>query len=813
MSTLNLNRVMSPGSVAVVGASPNTGSVGYAIMENMTQGGFKGDIFPVNPKHGNVMGIKAVPDVSDLADGIDMAVVATPISIVPDILRRCAAKGMGGAVIISAGNEISGEAEKDIEDQIKMISRETQMRIIGPNSVGIVNTGLGLNAGFMHRVPLKGRIAFVSEKGAVCTSVLDMAMRENMGFSHFVNLGSIQDVSFADMIDYFGSLNEVQSILIHMEGLTCMRSFMSAARAVSRVKPIIVLKSDRGCSGHSANESDDAVYDAAFRRAGILRVNEFEALFDCANFLAKQKRPRGHRLVIVSNAGGIGIMARDALAGHGLEPAEFSEDTIEKLEKVLENKWARTNPIDILNFGSHSEYIETVRICMNAPETDGLLLLSSPVGTYDAAMLAHRLTKLLENCPCPVFTSWMGGASIEKSREIFIKSGIVTYETPERAVRAFVNLYKYGRNLEILQEIPCRTDRRLEINREKARRIVRQGLLIKDGRLPAYLAKDLVASYGIPVGNVEHNPVPDYELTISAVNSENFGPVIRFGLGGTMTDVFQDSAIALPPLNRLLARSAMEETRIFRVFNGYMDIKPLDIELLEEILIRISRLVTDFPEIKSVDINPVQVRDGKITAADGRVILEPARTKSAGHLIISPYPYWQEKTLTLKDGQQIFVRPVRPSDADRMIGLFYDLSPETVYLRFFSPIKKISRSMLIKLTQIDYDREIALIAFAGPLKNRKIVGVARIIFDSDGRKGEFAIVLADEWQKKGLGAKLLHHALVCAFRYGLDQVWGPVITTNKGMMTLGKKLGFTIERDPESSEYKLAITPENLADI
>ncbi len=813
MSTLNLNRVMNPESVAVVGAGPKTGSVGYTIMENMTQGGFRGDIFPVNPKHCNVMGIKAVPDVNDLACGIDMAVIATPLSIVPDILRRCAAKGMGGAVIISAGNEVSGEPERNIADKIKKISLDTGMRIIGPDSVGIVNTGIGLNAGFMHRMPLQGRIAFVSEKGAVCTSVLDMAMRENIGFSHFVNLGSVQDVSFADMIDYFGSLPEVQSILIHMEGLTCMRSFMSAARAVSRVKPIIVLKSDRNCSALSDTASDDAVYDAAFRRAGILRVNEFEAFFDCANFLAKQKRPRGSRLVIVSNAGGIGVMARDALADHGLEPAELSENTIGQLEKVLENKWARTNPIDILNFGSHDEYLETVKICMNAPETDGLLLLSSPVGTYDAAMLAQKLTRLLENCPCPVFTSWMGGVSIEKSREIFTRSGIVTYETPERAVRAFVNLYRYGRNLEILQEIPCRTDKRLEINREKARRIVGQGLLIKDGRLPAYLAKDLVSSYGIPVGSVGHNPVPDYELTISAVNSRNFGPVIRFGLGGIMTDIFQDSAIALPPLNRLLARSAMEETRIFRVFDGYMDIKPVDLELLEEILIRISRLVTDFPEIKSVDINPVQVRDGKIAAVDGRVVLEPAQTKSAGHLIISPYPYWQEKTLHLRDGQQIFIRPVRPSDADRMIALFYDLSAETVYLRFFSPIKKISRSMLIKLTQIDYDREIALIAFAGPLENRKIVGVARIIFDSDGRKGEFAIVLADDWQKKGLGAKLLHHALVCAFRYGLDQVWGPVITTNKGMITLGKKLGFSIERDPESSEYKLSVTPENLADV
>ena len=803
MSTFNLNRVINPGSVAIIGASETKGSVGASIMGNMVASGFEGDIFPVNPKYDTVMGIKTCPDVKDIPGDIDMAVIAVPITLVPDILETCGQKNMGGAVIISAGDEIFGDPGKKIAAQIKRLFQKTGLRIIGPNSVGIVNTALGMNASFMHRMPLPGKIAFLSQSGAVCTSVLDIAMRENVGFSHFVNLGSMLDVTFADMIDFLGSLNEVESIVMYVEHLTDIRNFMSAARAVSRVKPIVALKSDR--AGSNAMICEDEVYDAAFKRAGILRVKEFEELFDCAQFLAKQKRPRGSKLAIVSNAGGIGVMAQDALAGHGLKPAQLSRDTIDALENVLKDNWSRTNPIDLLGTSSHSQYIEAAKICMKAPEIDGLLLLSSPVGTYDSTPLARELTPLLKTSPHPVFTSWMGGLSIDHSRAVFNRAGIVTYETPERAVRAFVNLYQYGKNIEMLQQIPYRTDKRLEINRPRAQEIIEQGVLIKDGNLPDHLAKDLVSSYGIPVSSNEVTRMADYELSISAFRHKYFGPVIQFGMGGIMTDVFNDISMALPPLNRLLARTAIKETRISKVFQGYKHIEKLDMALLEEILIRLSRLVTDFPQIKTLDINPVLVKNGRMIAADGRVIVEAMELKSSDHLVISPYPHWQEKTFRLKNSETIFARPVRPSDAQQMIDLFYDLSPETVYLRFFSPIKKISRSMLIKLTQIDYDREIALIAFSRSKHRKKIVGVARIIFVPDGRKAEFAIVLADAWQGKGLGIKLLRHALVCAGQYGIEQVWGSVITTNAGMIKLGKKLGFDIERDPDTSEYKLTI--------
>ncbi|MBU1342239.1 MAG: GNAT family N-acetyltransferase [Proteobacteria bacterium] len=803
MSTLNLHRVINPQSVAVVGASSAKGSVGAAIMTNMVSGGFKGDIFPVNPKYDAVMGLTTCPDVNDLPKAVDMAVIATPIATVPDMLMACSKNGMGGAVIISAGDDVSTAPGKKIGAQILEISKKTGLRIIGPDSVGMVNTALGMNASFMHRMPLPGKIAFLSQSGAVCTSVLDMAMGENVGFSHFVSLGSMPDVCFADMIDFLGSLYEVDSIVMYVERLVDIRNFMSAARAVSRVKPIIALKSDR--FGPEALICEDDVYDAAFKRAGILRVKDFEALFDCVEFLAKQKRPRGSRLAIVSNAGGIGVMAKDALAFHNIKPAQLSGDTMDALETVLNGNWSRTNPIDFLRTLSNHHYIETVKICMNAPEIDGLLLLSSPVGIYDCAALAGELVPLLKTSPCPVFTSWMGGFDIDHSRIIFNQAGIATYETPERAVQAFVNLYQYGKNIELLQQIPYQTDKRLEINRARAREIIEQGISTGEKKLADHLAKELVAAYGIPVGSHKTGQTADYELTISAVRLKEFGPVIRFGMGGIMTEVFKDVSIALPPLNRPLARTAIEETQISKIFSGYKNIQPLDIAQLEEILIRMSRLVTDFPEIKTVDINPVRVKNGQMIAAHGRVTIEKMKINGSGHLVISPYPFWQETRFKLKGNETIFARPVRPSDAEKMIDLFYDLSPETVYLRFFSPIKRISRSMLIKLTQIDYDREIALIAFCGSKKDRKIVGVSRIVFESNGRKGEFAVVLADSWQKKGLGKKLLYHALACAGKYGLEKVWGPVMTGNVPMLKLGEKLGFKVERDMDSSEYKLTI--------
>ena len=799
---------MNPRSLAVIGASEKKGSVGASIMSNLISGGFKGNIFPVNPKYKRVMGLDAVAGVENLDCRVDMGVIAVPMQEVPAIVRLCCKKKMWGVVVISAGPVRPDGPENQIRNSLIQLSRETGIRIIGPDSVGIINTRAGFNASFMHQLPLPGKIAFISQSGAVCTAVLDLAMRENVGFSHFVNLGSKLDVDFADMIDYLGSLNEVESIVMYVESLVDIRKFMSAARAVSRIKPIIALKSGRNQAG--TEPCEDEIYDAVFQRAGILRVHGFEALFDCAEFLAKQKRPRGSRLAIVSNAGGIGIMAADALATHNIKPAELTASTIKALDTLLENRWRRTNPIEVLQESSPEKYIDVVKTCITASEIDGLLLLSSPVGTYDSTALATPLVQLLKTTPFPVFTAWMGGVNSDKSRAIFNRNRIITYETPERAVQAFVNLYKYGRNIEMLEQIPYRTDKRLEIDRPKAALAIKKGMDPKEPSPATSLARDLLTAYGIRVAPDKRWATPDYELQITTVNHPMFGPVLRFGTGGSMPDVVRDNAIALPPLNRILAGRAMESTQISRVFHGYKQIRPLDVSLLEEILILISRLVTDFPEIKRLDLNPIQVKKGRIMVACAAAVVGRTSVQSAGHLVISPYPWWQESEFVTRDNEKIFMRPVRPGDADQMIGLFSDLSPETVYLRFFSPIKRISKRLLIKLTQIDYDREIALVAFSGQGENKKMAGVARIIFHPAGEKGEFALVLADNWQRKGIGYVLFKRALVSAQKYGIKQIYGPVISTNTPMLTLGQKLGFGVKLDPDSSEYKLEI---NLKDL
>ncbi len=892
MGTLNLHRIFNAASIAVIGASERKGSVGESIMKNLVEKGYKGRVYPVNPNHGTIMGITAFSSVGAINRETDLAVVATPIAMVPEIVADCAKASIAGCVVISAGGKETGAAGVAIERSILDTAKPSGIRIIGPNCLGIINTAVNLNASFAHQLPLPGRIAFLSQSGAVCTAVLDLAMREKVGFSHFVSLGSMADVDFADMIDYLGTAKEVDSIVMYVENITNIRNFMSAARSVSRIKPIIALKSGRSAAGARAAAShtgamagDDAIYDAAFRRAGILRVNDFEELFDCAEFLAKQQRPRGGRLAIVSNAGGPGVMAVDALERHGAEPAALSRETLDRLDTILPHGWSRQNPVDILGDTSPEQYIEAARICIEAEETDGLLLIFAPVGLFDAAVLATPLAQFLKETTFPVFTAWMGGTNIDRAREIFNQAGIVTYDTPERGVRAFMNLYQYGKNVDMLHEIPIRRDRRLLIDRERATAIVKAALAENSTEFTEIEAKDLFRAYGIPVnpcqlaktaetavalaaqmgpgvvlkvcsrdvlhksdaGGVklnlsgdqavrqafqeimasvgDHNPAArilgvtvqpmasgaDYELIFGAKKDASFGPVLLFGMGGVLTEVFKDTAIGLPPLNASLANALVADTKISRVLKGFRNIGAVNLSLVEDILIRLGRLVTDFPEINELDINPVLVSQGHLLAVDARVVIKPTAVLSPMHLVISSYPWEQEAEDTIVDGNRIRIRPIRPEDANLMIEHFNALSPRSIYQRFFFPMKQLSRAQLIKMTQIDYDREVALIALMDTPQGERLTGVGRVIFEASGRTGEFAVVVADQWQGKGIGASLLKHCLRIAKQKGLETVWGLVIAENVQMLKLGRKLGFKITRVSGSSEYELNINLANIA--
>ncbi|MFZ3049024.1 MAG: GNAT family N-acetyltransferase [Desulfatirhabdiaceae bacterium] len=888
MSQYNLDRIFEPRRVAVVGASEKAGSIGNALMKNLIDGGYKGMLLPVNPKYDTVHGLAAVKSVSALETGVDMVVIATPIVTVPDIVRQCVEKKVAGAIVISAGGKEVGEKGRDIEAHIRTTAYAGGLRIVGPNCLGIIRPRTKLNATFVSDMPDVGDLAFVSQSGAICSAILDLALKEHIGFSHFVSIGSMLDVDFGDLIDYLGNDPSAKSILLYIENLTNFRKFMSAARAVSRIKPIIVLKSGRSKAGAKAAAShtgamagEDAVYDAAFKRAGIVRVDTIQDLFDCAELMAKQPRPRGPRLAIVTNGGGPGVMATDTLGRYGLEPATLDPDTFQKLDALLPPFWSRSNPIDILGDASPERFRRTLEICFDGKDLDGVCVILAPQALSDPVLVAESLATTMKGRRYPVFACWMGGKSIEKAVQTLNQAGIPTYETPERAVRAFLYMVDYARNMEALLEIPPKLTRDISFDPEKARR------LLAGAQAESFMGesetKAVLSAYGLPVirtetakteedasrvgrdigfplvmklnspdithkteaggvrldlrsdadvraaftGIVEstrrYKPDAridgvtiqpyfanaDYEILLGAKRDTNFGPVILFGMGGIYTEVLKDRALGLPPMNRLLARRLMQETKVYALLNGYRNRPAADMERLEEMIIRLSQLLIDFSEIAELDMNPVLIKDGKPVVVDARIRVSPLQDTSSLHLVISPYPEEEESHMVSVDGRPIFIRPVKPEDAPLFTALFKVLSPTTIYYRFFGALKELNPVMLARFTQIDYDREIALVALDEEgdkdLKTDRMLGVARIIGDPDGKTGEFAVLVGDAWQGKGIGSSLLEKCLSIAEKQGFKEVHGIVLKENRNMLALGKKLGFEMKREPDSGDKELMI--------
>ncbi len=884
MSQYNLERIFNPSQVAVVGASEKGGSIGNALMENLINGGFAGKVLPVNPNYESVHGIPAAGSISDLESGADLAVIATPIKTVHDIVKECVEKEVGGAIVISAGGREIGREGKEIEERIRETAYAGGLRIVGPNCLGIIRPEVRLNASFASEMPEAGDLAFVSQSGAICTAILDLAFREHIGFSHFVSIGSMLDVDFGDLVDYLGNDPSAKSILLYIESLTNFRKFMSAARAVSRVKPVIVLKAGRSEAGAKAAAShtgamagEDAVYDAAFKRAGIVRVDTIQDLFDCAELTAKQPRPRGSRLAIVTNGGGPGVMATDTLARYGLEPAPLASETIRKLDEFLPPFWSRANPIDILGDASAERFRRTLEVCFEAEDTDAVSVILAPQALTDPVSVARALASTMKEHRYPVFACWMGGRSIEKAVQILNKAGIPTYETPERAIRAFLYMVEYSKNLEALMEVPPKLSCDMACDRQRARDLLSKARA--EDFLPESDSKEVLSAYGLPVIRTEtaeteeeasdlarelgypvamklHSPDithktdaggvrldlrsdgdvraafkkivesarrykpaaringvtmqpyfadPDFEILLGAKRDVNFGPVIVFGLGGIFTEVLKDRALGLPPMNRLLARRMMQETRAWNLLQGYRSRPAADLERLEEMVIRLSQLLIDFPEIAELDMNPVLIKDGEPVAVDARLLVSPPNRPSPLHLVISPYPEDQEAHLETEEGARLFIRPVRPEDAPLFRDFFKVLSPTTIYYRFFRFVKELTQEMLARYTQIDYDREIALVALDDDPEAERMLGVARIIGDPDGRTGEFAVVVGDPWHGRGIGSSLLSKCLSIAAEHGFRTVRGMVLRENVSMLALGEKLGFHKNREPETGDLELVI--------
>ncbi len=892
MGQQNLDRIIKPQKVAVIGASEKPDSIGSVLMKNLIEANFPGSVLPVNPKYQKIFGYPAYSSIADLDVGVDLAIIATPIQTVPEIVRECINRKVGGAIVLSAGGKEAGESGSEIERKIREVILHSGFRIIGPNCLGIIQPSGRLNATFISGMPPEGNLALVSQSGAICSAILDLAFKERIGFSHFISIGSMLDVDFGDMVDYLGNDPSVKSILLYIENLTNFRKFMSAARSVSRVKPIIVLKAGRSKAGAKAAAShtgamvgEDAVYDAAFKRAGIVRVDTIEELFDCAELMAKQPRPRGPRLGIITNGGGPGVMAADFLARHGHEPALLDVETLARLDAVLPTYWSHNNPIDILGDASAQRFHQVLDICLHARCFDGVLVILAPQAMTEPMTVAKTLAAAIQGHQFPIFASWMGGKSVGEAVEFLNEAKIPTFDTPERAVRAFLYMVAFTRNQEMLLEAPPKVSRDMVFDHSQAKKMLTGS--IKDGFLPESDVWQLLAAYGLPVvqtvvaGSEEQAsqlskdlgyPVvlklfssdithktdaggvhldlrsdvdvrrayqltmtsalkyrpgawiegvtiqpylanPDFEILLGAKKDPDFGPVILFGMGGIFTEILQDKALGLPPMNRLLARRLIQETKAYKLLQGYRSHPPADIEKLEEMIICLSQLLIDFPQIAELDMNPIMIKDGKPTVVDARLLVSPSNVPSPLHLVISPYPGEKISRITTEGGLRLIIRPVKPEDAPLFTNLFEVLSPTSIYHRFFGVLRVLQPAMLSRFTQIDYDREIAFVAIDEESEIESMLGVARIIGDPDGKTGEIAVLVGAPWQGKGIGASLMRQCLLIANQRGFTHINAIVMQENRYMLALAKKLGFTINNGKYLGEYEIQINFNNSPEL
>lgn len=868
-----------PRSVVVIGATETAGSVGRSLFWNLISNPFGGPVYPVNPRRQSILGVRAYPAIGAVPDKVDLAVIATPAPTVAGVVRECGEAGVHAAIIISAGFKEAGLEGRNLEQQVAEQARRSRIRIIGPNCLGIMNPLTGLNATFANAMARPGNVAFISQSGAMCTAVLDWSLQEAVGFSAFVSIGSMVDVGWGDMIDYLGGDPRTHSIVIYMESIGDARSFLSAAREVALSKPIIVIKAGRteaaaqaAASHTGALTGSDAVIDAAFRRCGVLRVNHISDIFYMTDVLAKQPRPKGPRLMIVSNAGGPAVLATDALIAQGGELAVISPDTKTALDALLPPHWSHSNPVDVIGDADAGRYRKAVELAAADRNTDGLLVIMTPQGMTDPTQIAEGIKHMAKLDSKPILASWMGGADVAAGREILGRAGVPVFAFPDSAVRAFTYMWRYSDNLRALYETPSLPTGPAEaaVDRERAARLIAAAR--ENGRtlLSEAESKELLACYTVPVietlvaqsedeaaasaerigypvvlklhsetithktdvdgvqlniadaaavrrawgairegvsmkAGPEHFlgvtvqpmiPTQGYETILGSSVDPQFGPVILFGAGGQLVEVFQDRAIGLPPLNTTLALRLIEQTRISQAFKGVRGRKPVDIAVLETLLVRFSQLVLEQKWIKEIDINPLYIAHDCIVALDARVVLHDPTI--AEHDLprpaIRPYPTQYVANWTMADGTPVTIRPIRPEDEPLIVKFHQNLSDRSVYMRYFHYMRfeqRISHERLTRICFIDYDRQMALVAESQDT-TPEILGVGRLIKTCTPGEAEFAVIVADQYQGRGIGSELLRRAIAFARDEGIERITGSVLAENIAMQEVCKRLGFNV---------------------
>ena len=876
MSIRNLEFMFKPQSVAVVGASRQPRSVGVTVMRNLLAGGFEGPIMPVNPKYKAVAGVLAYPDVKSLPEPPDLAVLCTPPQTIPGLISELAQQGAKAAVILTAGLEREYIPQgKTLQQAMLEAAKPYLMRILGPNCVGLMIPGLGLNASFAHTNPLPGKIAFVTQSGALATAVLDWAKSNGVGFSSFVSLGNSADVDFGDILDYLSTDPATRAILLYIEAIREARKFMSAARAAARNKPVIAVKAGRVAEGAKAAAShtgamagSDDVYEAALRRAGLLRVDTFEDLFDAVETLARAQPLQGDRLTIITNGGGAGVMATDALIRRGGRLASLSEETLKRLDTFLPANWSRSNPVDIIGDAPAERCVATVETLLNDSETDAILFLHAPTAIVPSEEIAKALAPVIIKANRNVLACWLGRQGVTAARRVFAEADIPTYDSPEDAVGAFMQLVNYRRNQDILMETPPSAPVEFSPAVDSAHSVIKKVLAAEREWLTEPEAKSILIAYGIPTveTRVAKTPAdcarlatemkpplavkiisPDIthksdvggvvldletseevgkaaesmlrrlkflrpeasltgfsvqemarrpgaqELIIGATTDPIFGPVILFGQGGTAVEVIRDRAVALPPLNLILARELVGRTRISKLLAGYRDRPPADMNAIYLTLMKVSHMMADIPEISELDINPLFADDQGVLALDARMRVKPATRPGAERLAIRPYPKALEEHIVFQ-GRVVLLRPIRPEDEPQYRDFFDKLDQEDIYSRFFALIRGLEHSELARYTQIDFDREMAFIATCKHQKGyAETLGVVRSVSDPDNRQAELAIVIRSDLKGKGLGTILLDKMICYCRSQGIEELMGETLRYNTRMLALAKKLDFEIE--------------------
>jgi len=881
-----LEPLFLPRSVAVIGATDRPGTVGRSVVSNLLDTKFPLKIYPVNPSHPEVAGIKTRKRIADIPGGVDLALVVTPARTVPQIIGECVDAGVKSAVVLSAGFREQGPNGALLEEEIKKHLQRGSLRLIGPNCMGFMNPTIGLNATFAKSMAKKGSVAFLSQSGALLTAILDWSRKEDVGFSAIVSTGSMLDVGWGDLIYYFGDDPHTKSILVYMESVGDARSFLSAAREIALSKPIIVIKAGRSEAASRAAAShtgaltgSDDVFEAAFRRCGVLRVQNIADLFYMAETLSKQPRPRGPRLSIVTNAGGPGVLATDALMATGGELTVLSQDTLQGLDGFLSSHWSHHNPVDVLADADAERFVKAVDIVSKDPASDGLLAIIAPQGLADPTAAATEMAKYAHTSGKPLLASWMGGEGVAEGTVILNTAGIPTFSYPDTAARAFTYMWRYTYNLRGLYETPEMIEPAIDA-RKKVTEFVQQTRSSGRTLLNEFEAKQVLASYGIPVvetraaeseeqavatasaigypvvlkllsNTIAHKTDVDgvrlslqnedqlrsafrsirvsvtekaganhflgvtvqpmvrrdgYELILGSTIDAQFGPVILFGSGGVMVEVYRDRALALPPLNTTLAQRLMEQTRIFAALNGVRGRKSVDLSALEQLLVRFSQLVMEQPWIREIDINPLLATPDHLLALDARVVVHDSgmTAESLPRAAIRPYPaqyVWEWK---LKDGTPVTIRPIRPEDEPLMVQFHRTLSERSVYLRYFCSLSlstRVEHERLVRICFGSYDRGFALLA---DRKNpetghHEVLGVGRFSAIHRG-EAEAAVLVSDQWQGRGLGTELLAVVARVAREEKFKRLSGEILRDNLATQAIFKKVGFKLRsmEDPSS---------------